>query len=112
MSILSPVLRGLTTILIISLFGIVDAQVVQWNIQRRQTGSKFVRRADNTYEETITNEKGRGGYFASAQLGNPPQNITLQLDTASSDIWVPYSGAAICHSKSLRREPGCYLGSC
>ncbi|KAH8169146.1 eukaryotic aspartyl protease domain-containing protein [Sarocladium implicatum] len=106
----SPVLRGLSNILLLALFAPIEAQVVQWDIHRQEIGSELQRRADHTYEETITNEKGRGGYFASAQLGNPPQNITLQLDTASSDIWVPYSGAAICRSKSLRREPGCYLG--
>ena len=91
---------------------LVGAQVVQWDIHRRHTEPELYRRAEKTYEETILNEKGKGGYFANARIGSPSQNVTLQLDTASSDIWVPYSGAGICRKNSLSGQSGCYLGSC
>jgi hypothetical protein len=87
--------------------------VVQWDIQRTQRREEFKRllkRAD-TLEEVITNEQARGGYFSTCRLGTPGQNLTLQLDTGSSDIWVPDSGAQVCRV-SLNNRDGCALGSC
>ncbi|KAL7620139.1 hypothetical protein AAE478_009132 [Parahypoxylon ruwenzoriense] len=92
------------------LASIAQAQVVQWDIVKRQTGRpKFTRRQEGTFEEIITNEKLRGGYFASCQVGSPGQNLTLQLDTGSSDIWVPSSGASVCQTSS--QNSGCTFGS-
>ncbi|KAI0845721.1 acid protease [Daldinia vernicosa] len=88
---------------------VARAQVVQWDIHRRQTGTKIVRRQDGTVTEVITNEKLRGGYFASCAVGTPPQNLTLQLDTGSSDIWVPSSSSSVCQETT--DNAGCSLGS-
>ncbi|KAI1393027.1 acid protease [Hypoxylon trugodes] len=85
-----------------------QAQVVQWDIVRKHTGSKVTRRA-GTFTEVITNEKLRGGYFASCQVGTPGQNLTLQLDTGSSDIWVPSSSSSVCETSS--QSDGCTFGS-
>lgn len=112
----SPDVRGLLLFSVILVLGVlfvpVDGQVVQWDIEKRIVPTRLRRRADSTYEEVITNEKGVGGYFATATIGTPGQNVTLQLDTASSDIWVPFSGAAVCRGRKLSGEKGCYLGSC
>ncbi|KAI1647040.1 acid protease [Daldinia loculata] len=88
---------------------VARAQVVQWDIHRRQTGTRLVRRQDGTVTEVITNEKLRGGYFASCTVGTPPQNLTLQLDTGSSDIWVPSSSSSVCQETTDNQ--GCTLGS-
>ncbi|KAI1502493.1 mitochondrial elongation factor g 1-like protein [Biscogniauxia marginata] len=93
---------------------VASAQVVQWDIAKRADGApKLSRRADGTVEEVITNEKNRGGYFASCSVGTPAQNLTLQLDTGSSDIWVPSSSANVCASESIDSSgtQGCSLGS-
>jgi len=88
--------------------------VVQWDIQRTQRQEEFKRlskrlskRAD-TVQEIITNEQARGGYFATCKLGTPAQDLTLQLDTGSSDIWVPDSGAQVCREAG---SEGCALGT-
>lgn len=96
---------------------IASAQVVQWDIERREVKSNNLgRRAASTYEEVITNERARGGYFATTQVGTPGQNLTLQLDTGSSDIWVPYTGATVCtkttSSSGSSSSKGCTLGAC
>ncbi|OTB02687.1 hypothetical protein M426DRAFT_24473 [Hypoxylon sp. CI-4A] len=94
---------------------VAQAQVVQWDIAKRQAATKLSRRQDNTFTEVITNEKLRGGYFASCQVGTPGQNLTLQLDTGSSDIWVPSSSASVCETSSNSqdsRDNGCTFGSC
>lgn len=84
--------------------------VVQWDIQKRpsppQAKPRFQKRA-STYEEVVSNEETRGGYFANCKMGTPAQDMTLQLDTGSSDIWVPESNAKVC-----RKKDGCPLGSC
>ncbi|CAJ2499792.1 Uu.00g026450.m01.CDS01 [Anthostomella pinea] len=92
------------------LASVASAQVVQWDIAKRANGApKLTRRADGSVEEVITNEKNRGGYFASCQVGTPGQKLTLQLDTGSSDIWVPSSNSAVCEQSS--NGGGCTLGS-
>lgn len=83
--------------------------VVQWGIERKQLKPKLGKRAGNTFEEVITNEQARGGYFATCSVGTPAQDLTLQLDTGSSDIWVPYSQASVCQGTS--GSDSCTFGS-
>ncbi|KAK4152531.1 mitochondrial elongation factor g 1-like protein [Chaetomidium leptoderma] len=84
--------------------------VVQWDIQRTQRSDEFkkLKKRASTFEEVVTNERARGGYFATCRLGTPGQNMTLQLDTGSSDIWVPDSGAQVCRETGTE---GCALGT-
>ncbi|KAL2271322.1 hypothetical protein VTJ83DRAFT_693 [Remersonia thermophila] len=85
--------------------------IVKWDIQRqhrRQELTRLGKRAD-TYEEVITNEEMRGGYFATCQIGTPGQPVTLQLDTGSSDIWVPANTAQVCRQRGS--GDGCAFGS-
>jgi hypothetical protein len=96
----------------IALASTAQAQVVQFDIQRRD-GPKLrdlSRRADSV-TGVLTNQQIQGGYFLNVEVGTPPQNITLQLDTGSSDVWVPSSNADIC-TQVTQRNPGCTFGSC
>lgn len=86
--------------------------VVQFDIERRQLQPRVrldKRAPADAFEEVITNDRSRGGYFLTCNVGNPPQNLTLQLDTGSSDIWVPASSAC---KPSAKKPNGCSLGSC
>ncbi|AEO53652.1 hypothetical protein MYCTH_2295287 [Thermothelomyces thermophilus ATCC 42464] len=88
--------------------------VVQWDIRRTQRQEELqrlnrrLRKRANPVLEVITNEKIRGGYFATCKIGTPGQDLTLQLDTGSSDIWVPDSAAQVC--REIGTE-GCALGT-
>ncbi|KAI1127438.1 aspartic peptidase domain-containing protein [Nemania abortiva] len=85
-----------------------SSQVVKWDIEKRgDPAPRLARRADGTVVEVISNEKTRGGYFASCSVGTPAQQITLQLDTGSSDIWVPATDSSVCQPQGR----GCTLGS-
>ena len=90
---------------------IANGQVVQWNIAKRVSEDRTLdRRQARTIQEVIGNDRTKGGYFATCKVGTPGQDVTLQLDTGSSDIWVPDSGANICSQGS--NSEGCTLGSC
>lgn len=83
------------------------AGVVQWDIHKKHHPAyRLGRRAATTKQEVINNYVSRGGYFATCSLGTPPQELVLQLDTGSSDIWVPSSQAEVCS------EGDCTLGTC
>jgi hypothetical protein len=97
------------TIAGVALASAVQAQVVQFDIEKRHGPS--LRRRAATINGVLSNQQVEGGYFISVQIGTPPQNITLQLDTGSSDVWVPASTSAICTEVS-QRNPGCTFGSC
>lgn len=82
------------------------AGFVQWDIIKRSQPKLGLRKRAGTQQEIIDNSQARGGYFATCTLGTPGQHVTLQLDTGSSDIWVPSSSASVCDDNA------CSLGSC
>lgn len=55
--------------------------------------SNLQRRA-GTVQEGLYNAQNL--YIANISIGTPPQNMSVQLDTGSSDLWVPFTNAAIC----------------
>lgn len=87
---------------------IVNAgKTIQWDIQKNNHRKAMSgKRATSTYSEVITNENTEGGYFATCAIGTPSQNMTMQLDTGSSDIWIPWVSAILCE------EYECSLGTC
>lgn len=96
----------------IALASTAQAQVVQFDIEKRDGPNlRDLSRRATTVNGVLSNQQVQGGYFLNINVGTPPQNITLQLDTGSSDVWVPASTAAICTEVS-QRNPGCTFGSC
>ncbi|EFX06105.1 aspartic-type endopeptidase [Grosmannia clavigera kw1407] len=86
--------------------------VVQWNIGKRQPHPRAIRRSvTNTDQITISNNVSSGGYFAECEVGTPAQTLTLQLDTGSSDTWLPASNASVCSTSRHSTSSGCSLGS-
>lgn len=87
----------------------VLGQVVRLDIQKHHQAKELHSRADSTLQSNIANDRVQGGYFATVKIGTPGQELSLQLDTGSSDVWVPSNDAAICRDKA---QGGCSLGSC
>ncbi|UNI23696.1 hypothetical protein JDV02_009500 [Purpureocillium takamizusanense] len=83
-------------------------QVLQWQISKRPELPRLRRRDGSSFVSSITNNVNEGGYFATVKVGSPGQELSLQLDTGSSDVWVPWSGAKLCKDQA---DGGCPLGS-
>jgi elongation factor G len=90
----------------------VTAQVVQWDFEKQQHDGRRVSRRASSVDATVANEAQDGGYFASVTIGTPGQKLSLQLDTGSSDIWVPYVEAQACEPSYRQNTEGCTRGSC
>ncbi|PHH82407.1 hypothetical protein CDD82_6095 [Ophiocordyceps australis] len=73
----------------------VLGQVVLWNISKRYDVGNIRHLVNNgpSFKTDINNDLTQGGYFATVNIGTPGQELTLQLDTGSSDVWVPASSA-------------------
>jgi len=84
-----------------------QAQIAKRQLQMQKRGTILEGRAD-TVTATLGNAVTSGLYYANVTIGTPGQDFSLQIDTGSSDVWVPSSSATFC---SNTREGGCPGGT-
>lgn len=65
-----------------------------------------------TFTQSLNNNITGAGYYADVAIGTPPQNLTLVLDTGSSDIWLLSKDAVLCASSSEQAQYGYCLATC
>lgn len=73
-------------------------------VKKELPTKKLDRRDDGVSVDLVNFE--RVLYLVNISIGTPPQTISLQLDTGSSDLWVPSVDLNQC------REGNCGDGSC
>ncbi|CAI4046102.1 aspartyl protease SKDI_12G1680 [Saccharomyces kudriavzevii IFO 1802] len=60
---------------------------------------RLLKRADGYEEIIITNQQSF--YSVDLEVGTPPQNVTVLVDTGSSDLWIMGSNNPYCSSGSM-----------
>ncbi|ERS99543.1 uncharacterized protein SPSK_03287 [Sporothrix schenckii 1099-18] len=87
------------------------ANVVEIGINRIRPGQEGLANtlrsrasSPSTFIETLVNNVTGGGYYASVNVGTPPQPQVLVIDTGSSDVWVIASDADLCTSSTLQHK--------
>uniref|UniRef100_A0A060T939 ARAD1D15730p n=1 Tax=Blastobotrys adeninivorans TaxID=409370 RepID=A0A060T939_BLAAD len=66
------------------------------------SGDSQLRKRD-AYELQLANTQG-AEYFVNISVGSPAQELTLQIDTGSSDLWVMSSGNPECAQNEKQRK--------
>ncbi|QSZ36440.1 hypothetical protein DSL72_006319 [Monilinia vaccinii-corymbosi] len=85
----------------------IQLQKRQQYLQRRgMAGVVRVEERADTLTASLGNALASGLYYANVTLGTPAQKLSLQIDTGSSDVWVPSSSASICEDASSGGCPG------
>ncbi|OAD67003.1 hypothetical protein PHYBLDRAFT_70358 [Phycomyces blakesleeanus NRRL 1555(-)] len=63
-------------------------------VQRSIAGEQVLNKRDNNNTASLYNASGRE-YIIQVQIGTPPQQFDLTLDTGSSELWVPSSECSV-----------------
>ncbi|KAK6515008.1 hypothetical protein TWF506_007363 [Arthrobotrys conoides] len=72
----------------------------------RAGGHSSSRLAKRTVESSLKNEYLL--YYIDVEIGTPPQQMRLQIDTGSSDVWVPSASSKFCSSSEEPCIEGAY----
>src|SRR5690348_10361241 len=76
------------------------------NVEAAQLQAAQLRRR-GTVTAALGNVQQLGLYYANVTAGTPPQEFALQIDTGSSDVWLPSATARLCNTRR-----GCAGGAC
>jgi hypothetical protein len=86
-------------------------KVVPVGIKRSEQKSLPVHKRA-TFTQSLNNNITGAGYYADVAVGTPPQNLSLILDTGSSDIWLLSGDAGLCSSRKQQLTYGFCLATC
>ena len=91
---------------------LADPKVVSMNFVKTKsptgTRTRIQRRQDNTIL-TVLENKDDLQYLANITLGTPPQRFVVQLDTGSSDLWVPSVRSTLCRVADCSDTGSCKI---
>ncbi|GKZ37367.1 hypothetical protein AbraIFM66950_008888 [Aspergillus brasiliensis] len=72
-----------------------EPAIAQFNFERRQVADRS-RRKRSTASADLVNLATNLGYTMNLTLGTPGQEVSVTLDTGSSDLWVNGANATVC----------------
>jgi hypothetical protein len=70
--------------------------------------SEILRARAQSVQATLFNAQSDLLYLVNITVGTPPQALQLQIDTGSSDIWLPWVNSPVCSGKIKRCNEGSY----
>jgi Eukaryotic aspartyl protease len=68
--------------------GVIGLPFEKRKVANSAPANRRLRKRSGTVQATLYNAEGDFLYLVNTTVGTPPQNIALQIDTGSSDIWV------------------------
>ncbi|KAH9218088.1 aspartic peptidase domain-containing protein [Leptodontidium sp. 2 PMI_412] len=86
------------------------AKVISYSVSRALPGNGYplprsISERSNTLE-LLSNNKSRGAYYATVEVGTPAQKLSLLLSTGSSDIWIISNSALSCKDRNCVTTSG------
>ncbi|KAL9026229.1 MAG: hypothetical protein Q9196_005071 [Gyalolechia fulgens] len=75
-----------------------DPHVVSIDFLKSRIVQHGVQRRDGTVATSLANNADLQ-YLANISIGTPPQNFLVQLDTGSSDLWIPSAQSDLCRNQ-------------
>lgn len=93
---------------------LADPAVLHMPLTRnaKHPGPRLAKRASNTAQVTVVNDIDYGLYYVNATVGTPGQEISLVLDTGSSDVWMFGPGACAASVQQQQQQQQCFGGEC
>lgn len=112
-------------LLLLAIISSVVANTVQMDIARNEAAKEEQLSRRQIYNRDLHRLKARAGtvtadlgnaataglYFANISVGTPAQTLMVQIDTGSSDVWIPSSANAFCAAPAAQGG-GCDGGTC
>ncbi|KAL8993012.1 MAG: hypothetical protein Q9188_007443 [Gyalolechia gomerana] len=75
-----------------------DPHVVSMNFLKSRIVQHGLQRRDGTVLTSLDNNADLQ-YLANISIGTPPQDFIVQLDTGSSDLWIPSAQSDLCRTQ-------------
>lgn len=85
-----------------------DPHVVSMNFLKSRIVQHGLQRRDGTVLTSLANNADLQ-YLANISIGTPPQDFIVQLDTGSSDLWIPSAQSDLCRTQDCSTTGACKI---
>lgn len=85
---------------------LASPRVVGMDFVKAKSPKPPLRRRAGTVS-TLLNNNDDLQYLANISVGTPPQQFVVQIDTGSSDLWIPSRQSDLCHIQDCSQTGAC-----